>query len=387
MASPGANTIVVNQAAGNDATATAGLGSVPTQTIGRAMQLANGLAGGAQVVVFPGTYAEAVVMPDNTRLQPMLDNSVTVSQSGATGPTDILTLGNNCSVWDLNLTATVTGHFQLRGAVFGTSTGSKIQQVSISLDNSAAGPGGTSNVYGVHNSGPGSTAMLGAMMRQCNVSVNGSGAGNKRAHLNDGAGLTTLIDSTLYATRGAGATPTGTYYALETTGVTGCSALVQTTLLSGDDADLSQSTGTIVLAPPILRNGGANHLGFLTTQHQPTFQFAGSGTLPTGTLHLKPGYGAATAFETQVPILQTCVLKDLYVHLNTGGSNSTVGAQVIVRVNGAATPLSTTILANMTLVSNTAVSARCNPGDLVSVRFANTDLAGAAEMTVAFSRI
>ena len=143
---------IVDQLLGSDLTgARSGL---PFATITAA--LAAALSGDC-VWVMPGTYSESVAIPTGVTLRGIDERSVTIQQLLVTADTTLVTMGENSHLANVALRLTSAEHHTLIAVAWpGTTTETALwSNSSVTVDNSTAPIGGTSNVYGCASTGSG----------------------------------------------------------------------------------------------------------------------------------------------------------------------------------------------------------------------------------------
>ena len=135
--------------------------------------------------------------------------------------TTLLTMGENTRVEDLTLKLTSSGHYTLKGIVFGgtTSVTAKLRTCVLTVNNSAASSGGTSVVTGVESSG---TGTLGAgsfsfnSLKGSTINVYSNGGGNKRGILVSASNIMSTRDMNIYVAQPTSTASTGSYVGVET---------------------------------------------------------------------------------------------------------------------------------------------------------------------------
>lgn len=200
---------IVDQLLGSDLTgARSGL---PFATITAA--LAAALSGDC-VWVMPGTYSESVAIPTGVTLRGIDERSVTIQQLLVTADTTLVTMGENSHLANVALRLTSAEHHTLIAVAWpGTTTETALwSNSSVTVDNSTAPIGGTSNVYGCASTGSG--ADVGAMIRAVLVHVTSIGGGAKRGIIVSGTATAHVHDFEVHVASSGGV---GTYIGAETT--------------------------------------------------------------------------------------------------------------------------------------------------------------------------
>ena len=378
------NVVLVDQVNGNDTTASINGGRY--QTVTSALAAAGTFGPPAIVYILPGTYIGPFTIPDNISVRGISTKSVTLAVTGATGNTDLVTLGESCRLEDVTLRLQSNQHVQLRGIVIPNTSGtnSALRTFQMFVDNSAASPTGTSNVYGIHCTGTGTSNPGFQAMRASTVNVTSIGNGAKRGVLISGTTTIRTRDVNIMLTGTTGATG-GTWYGVETT-VTGgmfttrASTVQGTGPIGATAADISQTQGTIGIATTNLVNSTANNLTFTTTIAPPTYLWADPGLLQVNRF-MRPGTASSTTTEIQVPIPQKCLIKGLTVIAQQGpGVGSTM--TFTVRKNGTSTILATTLSGTSTTVANTINSVSFAAGDRISIMVTGTGTNNTADVVV-----
>lgn len=283
------NTLIVDQVDGNDA-----IGAVNGprfKTIGAALAQAQP---GNVVWVFPGIYNETVIVPPFVTLSGIAPGNVIIQQQNVTQPTDLVTLSQGANIADFSLVLTSQMHVQLRGLVFPASTidptiRSTAITIGIIVDNSGAGIG-TSEVYGIHYSGPGVTIPrsnlgLGQTLVASSVLVNSVGLGRKRGVLLDSQNSINVLACVINTLGGT-----------DSIGVElddpNALAILDGAIINGTSNDISQTNGDLNLVATILGDSTANEFSF-DTLLEPNVEIWGiSDTfIGPGTFYLFPAGG------------------------------------------------------------------------------------------------
>jgi hypothetical protein len=188
-----------------------------------------------------------------------------------TSNTTLITMGENNRVEDLTMKLTSSGHYTLKGIVFGgtTTTTSKLRTAVLTVDNSAASSTSASTVTAIEALG---TGTLGAgsfsfnCVKGCTINLYSNGGGNKRGILVSNTNLMSTRDTNIYVAQPAATTSTGSYVGIETndTNNTGSIQLRTTTVgtvrpTSGQAytaSDILQTTPPTVSSPTYLASPG-----------------------------------------------------------------------------------------------------------------------------------
>jgi hypothetical protein len=315
------NVIRVDSVYGNDSTGN--VGALPFLTVGAAITAAASVATVSNPItvwVLPGIYnlSAGITIPPYVCLRGLNIQTAIIQMLGVTANTTLVTMSDNCRVEDLTLKLTSTGHYTLKGVVFGgtTSITAKLRVCVLTVDNSAASATGTSAVSGVEFSG---TGTLGAgsfsfnSIKGSTINVSSNGNGIKRGVLVTNTNVTSTRDTNIYVAQPPATTGhTGSYVGVETndTNQTGSIQLRSTTIGTVTPAtgqtytasDILQTTPTTITNPTYLASAGiqvgpgtdlvtktAGGKGF-STYIYPTTLFYGA----IGTLHTSGNPGTGT---------------------------------------------------------------------------------------------
>lgn len=327
--------------------------------------------------ILPGTYTGPFTLPNNAAIRGISLATVILAVTGATGNTDLITMGESCRLQDVTLNLQSSQHVELRGIVMpGTSTAtSKIRDVVLNVDNSTASAGGTSNVYGIISTGTGIPNAGVQTLRGSTFNVASAGLGNKRVVYIPSASSIRARDANFILT-GTGNTG-GTWYGVETAAV-GASFNVITSTIQGNGptgattADISQTLGTIGISTSNIINSNANNLAFTSILAAPTYLWADPGQFPNSIRYMRPGSGTSSSSIVQIRVSQKCLIKSLSVIAQTGPGAGQTGTFTIQR-NGVDTMLTTTVSGTGTVNSiNNTNSASFAAGDYISLKVTTT---------------
>lgn len=178
---------------------------------------------GVTVWVFPGTYnlPNGIILPANTALRGLNVQTCIIQMLNVTQDTTLITMGSPSRVEDLTLKLTSQEHHTLKGIVFGgtTTTDGKLRTSVLTVDNSSAPLGGTSNVYGIECNGsgtlgPGSFSFN--ALKGSTINVISNGGGNKRGVLVSGSNIVSSRDLNIYVAKPPDTASTGSYVGVET---------------------------------------------------------------------------------------------------------------------------------------------------------------------------
>jgi hypothetical protein len=347
------NVLRVDAVNGNDATAT--VGGSPYLTIAAAVSAATS---GKTIWVLPGTYTltSGITLPDGVCLRGLNLQTCTIQMTGVTANTTLLTMGENCRVEDLTLKLTSSGHYTLKGIVFGgtSSVTSKLRTSVLTVDNSAASSGGSSTVCAVDCTGTGTLGSASCSfkcIKGSTVNVLSNGGGTKRGILVSGTNVMSTRDTNIYVAQPTSTASTGSYVGVETNdGLTGAIQLRSTTVgtvtptagQSYTASDILQTTPSTITDPTYLASPGiqlgpgvdlvtktAGGKGFSAYNYPTTLYYGLKGDLNVGTSngYMWPGTQAVGNNTFPDPSLtvpafyraqQPFILAGLAVFMSTG---------------------------------------------------------------------
>lgn len=347
----------------------------PFLTINQALAVAQP---GDVVWIFPGVYNESITIPTGVKVRGLATDAVTIQRLAVVAATDLITMGENTSLENVNLMLTSSAHVQLRGVVFpGTTTETaKLINVSLLVDNSGAGAG-SSNVYGVHSTGTGLADFEFATIRSSAIRVNSTGTGAKRGILLSSASGLNANDVDIIAEGGSNAIGVETNNA-------GALFAVSASNIAGDTADISQTLGTLSVTSTSLENSEANGLGFDTAIAPGSFVFVDPTTLPAptvGDVFMGPGTVISSGTELFIPISQELLVKAMAVYAVTepGFGETTT---FTLRRNGADTGFTVSLIGTQNFNVNNALSQHFDQGDQLSLRVDNSAFSSTANVSV-----
>ena len=218
------NVLRVDSIYGNDSTAT--IGGTPYKTVNKAITDSAAATSTVPLTVWvmPGVYelTSGITLPPYVCLRGMNTQTTTIQMTSVTSDTTLITMGSPSRVEDLNLLLTSSGHYTLKGIIFGgtTTTDAKIRTSTLTLNNSGASSSGTSNVYGIECTGTGTigpNSFVSNATRGSTISVYSNGGGNKRGILISNSNVVTLRDTNVYVAAPTNTTSsTGSYVGVET---------------------------------------------------------------------------------------------------------------------------------------------------------------------------
>lgn len=316
------NVLRVDAVNGNDATAS--VGGLPYLTVNAAISAATS---GKTIWIMPGTYnlSAGITIPSNVSIRGLSLQTTTIQMTDVSANTTLVTMGENTRLEDCTLRLTSSGHYTLKGIVFPgtTSVTAKLRTCVVSVDNSAASSGGTSNVYGVECNGTGtltSASFSFNCIKGSTINVLSNGGGNKRGILVSDTNIVTVRDTNIYVAQPTSTASTGSYVGVETNdGASGAIQLRSTTVgtvtptagQSYTASDILQTTPSTITDPTYLASPGiqlgpgtdlvaktAGGKGFSTYVYPTTLYYGLKGDLKTGGspsgAYMWPGTQAAT---------------------------------------------------------------------------------------------
>lgn len=363
------NVVRVDSVFGNDATGQRN--GAPFLTINAALAVAQS---GDAVWIFPGTYAESFTIPNGVNVLGLTTGGVDIIKN-VNVATDLVTMGENTRLENVNLQLTSSSHVQLRGIVFpGTTTAtSKVRTAVLTVDNSGAGAG-SSDVYGIHSNGTATPGEEISAIRATTINVFSTGLGTKRGILVDTANDFHIRDTNVRITNSGGGSSIG----VETNHVSAQFA-ARTSTINGSNssnptagADISQTLGTITIVTTDLLNSNANGLGFGTEISPSTLVWADPGALPSAIRFMRPGTAPVTAAENAfIRAPQSLIVKSLTARarMAPGGANV---ATVTLRKNSVDTPLTVTLTDTQLSNTNNAITVSFAAGDSISIKTETT---------------
>lgn len=256
---PMGNVLRVDAINGNDATAVPG--GAPYLTVQAAVAAATS---GTTIWVLPGTYnigPTGITVPTGVCIRGLNVQTCALQHLGATGPTTLISMGSQTRVEDLTLTLGSTGHHDLTGINFSglTTTESKIRTCVINVNNSTAGPTGSSNVYGINCSGtgpipPSNTAFSYNSIKGTTINISSDGNGSKRGIVITGTNVMTTRDLNILVNAPTSATGhTGSYVGVETNNPSQLGSIQLRTSTVGSVGSPTGPTGTTYTSSDILQ--------------------------------------------------------------------------------------------------------------------------------------
>lgn len=262
------NTAIVDSIYGNDQTAS--VGGLPYLTVNAAV---SAVSSGQTVWILPGTYTltSGITLNDGTSIVGLSLQTVIIQMINVTADTTLITMGENCRIENLTILLTSTQHYTLKGIVFGgtSSVTSKLRTSVLTVNNSSAVVGGTSNVYGIEANGIRtltSSSFSFNCLKGSTINVLSNGGGNKRGILVSNSNIVTTRDLNVYVAPPISSSSIGSYVGVETNdpSLTGSIQMRTTTIGTklpiGTDtftaSDILQTTPAIIINPTYLASSG-----------------------------------------------------------------------------------------------------------------------------------
>ena len=286
------------------------------------------LTSGSTMYIYPGTYelSAGITIPNGSSIRGASVQTVVLQMTNVSANTTLVTMGTDTRLEDVTLKLTSSGHYTLKGIVFGgiTTQNAKLRTSVVTVDNSTASVGGTSIVTGIECNG---TGTLGSgsfsfnSLKGSTINVYSNGGGNKRGILVSNTNIVTCRDMNIYVAKPSSTASTGSYVGVESadTNNTGSVQLRTSTIgtvtptagQSYTASDILQTNPTTITNPTYLASAGiqigpgtdlvtktAGGKGFSTYIYPTTIYFGLKGDLKTGNspngAYMWPGTQAAT---------------------------------------------------------------------------------------------
>lgn len=353
--------VFVDSVFGNDVTGLRQRNDKPFATIAAAIAAA---LSGDTVYILPGTYSlsAGITIPDGVAMRGINTLAVTIQMLLVTADTTLVTMGENTRLEDVTLKLTSAEHHTLKGISFPgtTSATAKWRTAVITVDNSGAGAG-SSEVYGVHSSGTGTPHASVSAIRACTITVSSTGSGKKRGILvNTAAHNFHLRDVNIRVTGGTDSIG-------EEVDFVGAVLRNEVGNVSGDTADISQTSGALQIGSTNLEHGTANGKYFHTLAVSPIIDWGEDGSTSAGTRYMRFGSGSSTANEISLSFTRRTVVKGLRVRAvvsPSGGRTDTF----TVRKNGVNTAVQVMLSSGTPEAEDVADSVTFEAGDDLSLQ-------------------
>ena len=356
------NVAIVDAVYGNDNTAS--VGGLAFGTVNAAI---SAVSSGQTVYILPGTHtlSSGIIIPNGVSVRGMSLQTCTLQMLNVTSATTLVTMGENTRIEDLTLRLTSGGHYALTGILFGgtTTQTAKLRTCVITVDNSGASSGGSSDVLGVRCNGTGTLGPASFSfnsLKGSTINVLSNGGGKKRGVLVSTANIVTCRDLNVYVAKPASGASSGTYIGVETDDATGTGSIQLRSTTVGvvtpsvgesyTASDIKQTTPATISDPTYLASPGiqvgpgtdlvtksAGGKGF-STYIYPTTIFYGIKGNATSAANgfLWPGTQTASGGSYPDPgipaayyrVQQPCLLSGLSVGLNNapgGSATQTIG--------------------------------------------------------------
>ena len=330
------NVLRVDAINGNDSTAV--IGGAPYLTVQAAIAAATA---GTTIWVLPGTYnlTSGITIPSDVCMRGLNTQTCIIQLLNVVADTTLITMASRSRIEDLTLKLTSSAHHTLKGIVFGGTTTSeaKLRTCVLTVDNSAASAGGTSNVYGIECNGSGTITPQSFSfnaLKGSTINVLSNGSGNKRGILVSNANVVTTRDLNIYVAAPPSNTAfVGSYVGVETNDSIGpdlgsiqmrsttIGVIKPTGLQTYTASDILQTTPATILNPTYLASAGiqigpgtdlvtksAGSKGFSTYIYPTTLFYGGLGLVDNGR---KAGYlwPGSVAFSNAYPDTTTPVAR------------------------------------------------------------------------------
>jgi len=408
------NVLRVDSINGNNSTAS--IGGNPYLTVEAAVTASSVATSSVPLTIWvlPGIYnlSTGITLPSYVCLRGLNVQTTTIQMLGVTANTTLLTMGSNTRVEDLTLKLTSSGHYTLKGIVFGgtTTADAKLRTTVLTVDNSAASSGGTSEVYGIECNGtgtlgPGSFSFN--SLKGSTINILSNGGGKKRGVLVSNTNIVTTRDLNVYVARPTSTASTGSYVCVETNDPanTGSIQLRSTTVgtvapLAGHSytaSDILQTTPATIVDPTYLASAGiqigpgvdlvnksAGTKGFSSYVYPTTVYFGLKGNVTSGPSGgwLWPGTQAVSAgvfpdtgyppayYRVQQPSILAGMSASLVLPVGTAINTSTV-TLTVYRTRSADAPGDTSSGTLGTKTVSTVIFTVTFTGDQIQKTFYN----------------
>jgi hypothetical protein len=381
------NVLRVDSINGNNATGA--LNGPPFQTINGALGAATS---GDVVWILPGTYNEFFTIPNGVSVIGLTEGAgtsgsptggVLISQSISTA-TDLVTMGENSRLENVNLYLSSTANVQLRGIVFPGTTAAtaRVRGVNLTVTNTNALT--SNNTYGIHSTGTGAASSEVSSITDSSIMISTSGVQSTRGVEVAGTSTFNINNCAISVNNSL----LGSAFAVETLSGTTCN--INASSLSGtgtNGADISQTGGTIVLGNTKLVNADANGIDFKSSISPSLLAWIATGTIGSGvTKYMYLGNIVATSLSstesfTQLSAPQPLTIKSLNIKAGTApGTGHTTTCTL--RNNGVSTPLTATLSGTATTASTSGISASFAAGQLISMMIVNSASSATANIVV-----
>ena len=254
------NILLVDSVNGSDAIASRN--GYPFSTVNAAV---SNTVGGDTVWIMPGVYnlSEGLNMRANTSIRGQNTQQCFLQLCNATADTTLVTISDNCRIEDVTLKLHSTAHHNLTGILYNNTTSrtAKLRTCVLTLDNSNAGPSGTSRLVGIDISGSSvnlESSFSFDILRGTTVNVFSDGSGQKRGIYINQSGSSSIRDVNVLVTTPTTATSSGSYVGVETAHSNAlfffktCSIAGPTytnNVIGYTYSDILQSTGSLSIGP------------------------------------------------------------------------------------------------------------------------------------------
>nr|QYA18345.1 pectinesterase A/Acyl-CoA thioester hydrolase [Clandestinovirus] len=350
----------------------------PKLTIASAISIAQI---GDIILVSPGTYNESgLVLPSGVILMGWSTESVFISPTAPVSDTTVLTMGTTSTVEKLSISLISSSHATFKGIAIPSTASADctINNIAITINNSTASSGGTSNVYGIHSFGTGvPTSDAQIAIAACTTVVSSIGLGAKRGILCDTAAHSINVARSTFVATNSGA---GTAAGFETN-LLGINFRAHSCTFSGSTADVTRTLGNVFLYSCALMNRTLGNIGPIMSPSTPMMFTALGNATANSTRYLYPGSAATTINEIKVPIMMPTLIFAWSVVLRTApGTGNTV--TITVRKNSTDTALVIPLTAGSISSSGYTNPVSFASGDTLSVKIVTSTSTSASDIAL-----
>jgi len=378
------NVCLVDQVNGHDVGPLAGArGGLPFLTITAA--LAASLAGDT-VLVLPGTYTESIAIGTNRSVVGIDRTRCIIDRTAVIVATDIVTfVGAGSRISTMTLQGSTTAAVQLRGVAYtGAADASNAQALNCTVLLTHTGAG---TCIGVQGTGGGAPTSEFYTVSACRILVTGSGAFIRRGiSVPGGTGRMNVTETNITVVRTGAAV--GTYYGVEANSGVATIYLARCTVegpAGAGGADVSQTTGTLILDEATLATGNANGLGFTAASGTYVEWFGDLGAQPGGvTRFFRSGTAAVQTTEVALDVRAPKIARAIVVKSRVGAGGGQSSAFTLRR-NGALTTVTASLAGGGpggTAAADVAHSQGYVSGDTYAVQTVNSAATGVTDVQV-----
>jgi hypothetical protein len=350
------------------------------------------------VYVNPGLYDGELTVPSWVILRGISKDAVRIQKLGITGVSSVLvTMSDFSEIKEVTLVMTSSVHVappDYIEALDLTGCTVTVSNVLVSVDNSGASSGGTSNIYGIILKGNGCTTGPSVInIESTTVNVLSAGFGEKRGIFMT---MTGASSATLRVTKSniicdnPNGSPTGDdYVGVDANGSNGNATIIASfSRLSGYTADIgitNNVSDSIYLYSTQLAHGtlkGSNAYPMVSQNTPVPIIWGDPGTLPATTGYMRFGTGTTSATnEAALDVVYPFVATTLAVRCITAPSSSE-SVDFILRKNGVDTALTVLLQQTVLFVKNDWKGITYNTGDTISMKLVPSGATTAADCVV-----